>query len=162
MLDRLLVPTPRRIDAALAVLRVVVGVIFLAHGWQKIFQFGFAGVSGGFAQMGIPLPHIAGPFVALLEFVGGIALILGVLTPVVSALFTISMLVAILVVHLENGFFLPGGIEFALMMMAGSLALVLGGAGAYSVDRALVRRGRSGSTGAEPPVDRHRPLSRAA
>ena len=63
-------PSRRQIDTALAVLRVVLGVTFILHGGQKLFVFGFAGVSGAFAHMGIQAPGILGPFVAFVEFFG--------------------------------------------------------------------------------------------
>ncbi|HEX6374072.1 MAG TPA: DoxX family protein [Longimicrobium sp.] len=138
-MNRLLTPTPARVDLALLILRVVTGLIMLMHGWQKVFQYGFAGVTQGFAGMGIPMPGIMGPFIALLELIGGIALILGILTPVFAALLAADMVGAILFVHLSKGFFLPEGYEFALSLLGACLALVLAGAGRYSVDGSLAR-----------------------
>lgn len=133
-MNRLLTPTPTRVDLALLVLRVVTGLVFLMHGWQKVFEYGLVGVSQGFGRMGVPLPGIMGPFVALLELIGGSAIIVGALTPVFAALLACTMVVAILLVHLKAGFFLPQGYEFALTLLAAMLALALAGAGAYSVD----------------------------
>jgi putative oxidoreductase len=122
------------------ILRIVVGIVFLAHGWQKIFVYGFAGVQGAFGKMGIPAPTITAPFIALLEFAGGIALIVGLLTRWVAILFAIQMIVAILKVHLQGGFFMPAGYEFALTLFAASVALALAGPGAAALDQFIGKR----------------------
>lgn len=132
-------------DWGITILRVVVGIVFLVHGGQKVFVYGFAGVQGAFGHMGIPMPAIAGPFIALLELVGGIALVVGILTRWFAILFAIEMLVAILKIHLRGGFFMPSGIEFALTLLAASVALAMSGPGAASVDRAVASK-RSGAT----------------
>jgi putative oxidoreductase len=135
-------PTARRLDAALAILRLVVGAVFIAHGAQKLFVFGMDGVIGGFTQMGVPLPSVTGPLVALVEFFGGIALVVGLLTRLAALGLAINMLGAILLVRLGGGFFAPKGFEFELTLLAGALALALAGAGDFSIDRAIaVRRG---------------------
>ena len=133
-----------RIDAGLALLRVVLGGVFIAHGAQKLFVYGFGGVTGAFTQMGAPMPGITGPLVSLLEFFGGIALVIGLLTRLSSLGLAAVMVGAITLVHAAAGFFNPNGIEFPLTLMAGALALALAGPGAYSVDALLARR-RSGS-----------------
>lgn len=132
--------SPLRLDAALALLRAAVGAVFVAHGAQKLFVFGFAGVTGAFTQIGVPLPGIAGPAVALLEFGGGLALIFGLLTRLASIGLAINMLGAILLVHIANGFFNPTGIEFPLTLLAVALALVFTGAGRWSLDAMIAAR----------------------
>jgi putative oxidoreductase len=125
----------------IAVLREAAGIVFLAHGSQKLFVFGFPAVEAAFAHLGIPMPAILGPLVTLLEFVGGIALVAGLLTRWVAILFAIEMAVAALKVHLANGFFLPQGFEFAFTMFALSVAVALAGPGAAALDRLIFRSG---------------------
>ena len=124
----------------MTILRVVTGITFALHGYQKLFVFGVAGVQGAFTKMGAPMPMVTGPLVGGLEFFGGIALVIGLLTRLAALGLAIDMLGAIALVHFANGFFLPKGYEFVLMLFAAALTLAVGGAGAYSVDDAIARR----------------------
>jgi putative oxidoreductase len=144
-------PSRRQIDTALAVLRVVLGVTFILHGGQKLFVFGFAGVSGAFGQMGIPAPGILGPFVAFVEFFGGIAILLGLLTRLAALGIAATMVVAILTVHLKNGFFAPTGVELPLALLGSAIALIITGAGDFSLD-ALVGKRLAADTAVQPEV----------
>lgn len=126
----------------LTVLRVVAGIVFLAHGLQKLFMFGIGGFAGSLEQQGVPLAFLFALIVTLVEVVGGIALILGLFTRLVAILLAVDMLVATLLVHLPNGFFISnGGIEFTLTLLAVSVALALAGAGEASVDKVIAARG---------------------
>ena len=130
----------RQHDLAIAIMRVLTGLIFVAHGGQKLFVYGLDGVSGSFGQMGIPMAGLMGPLVAFLEFFGGIALMLGVLTRLVSLGLAFNMVGAIAFVHAKAGFFLPGGVEFVLLLLGATTALTLVGAGAFSADTLIARR----------------------
>ena len=137
--------SPRQLSFGLAALRLAVATIFIRHGAQKLFVYGFAGVTGAFTQMGIPFPGVTGPFIALLEFFGGIALLIGLLTRLLALGFVFDMLVAILLVQLKRGF---SGYELEFLLLVSSIALFLTGPGRFSVDALLA--GRS-----EPAVPGH-------
>ena len=124
----------------ITVLRVIVGIVFLAHGGQKLFVWGFSNVAGFFGQVGIPFPMLAAIVVTLVEFLGGLALLLGLFSRWAAIPLAINMLVAILVVHLRGGFFVPEGVEFTLTLLAANVALALLGSGEASVDRLLGKR----------------------
>jgi putative oxidoreductase len=130
-------------------LRLILGIVFLAHGAQKLFGwFGGGGVAGTGDFMaslglnpGVPMGLLSGTG----EMIGGVLLLLGVLVPVAAVLLTIDMLVAIIFRTSKLGFINGGGVELNLIILAGVAALVLLGPGAYSLERALQRR-RAGET----------------
>ena len=124
-----------RLAVGLTILRVIVGTVFVVHGYDKLFNSGILGVTGFFTQVGAPLPGVTAPLVSILEFGGGIALILGLLTPFVAVLLAADMLGALFLVHLPAGFVVAnGGYEFVLTLLGASLALALTGPGAYALD----------------------------
>jgi putative oxidoreductase len=135
---RLAAPTSgRQLDLGLGILRIVAGLIFAVHGGQKLVVFGFDGVAGAFAGMGVPFAGVVGPAVALLEFFGGLALIAGFLTRPAALLLAANMLGALLLVHLPAGFFLPNGYEFVLALLGAVATLAMTGAGRWSLDERL-------------------------
>ncbi|MGP9501513.1 DoxX family protein [Specibacter sp. AOP5-B1-6] len=130
--------------AARTVLRIVVGFLFAAHGWQKYNEFTLAGTQGAFTQMGVPAADVVAPIIATLELVGGIALILGLATRPFAALLTLNMLGAIILVHAPAGIFVEaGGFELVLLLGASSLAVALAGPGRLSLDHLLFGRSTS-------------------
>ncbi len=137
--------TAGRASIGLTILRVVLAIVFIAHGSQKVFVFGHAGTAGAFAQMGVPLPGLTSAVVMIVELLGGIALLLGAFTSVAAALIAVDMLGAILFVHGKNGFFLPNGAEFALTLLAANVAVALAGPGAFAVDNILAAKHRVGA-----------------
>lgn len=133
-------PSTTRLNAGLAALRTIVGVVFMAHGAQKLFVFGLEGVTAGFAGMGVPLAGVAAPAVALVELLGGLALVAGLFTRLAGVGLAVVMLGAMFLVHLAAGFFAPEGVEFTLTLFGAAVALALIGPGEYSLDALLGRR----------------------
>lgn len=132
--------TDKRLDTALLVIRLVLAAVFITHGYQKVFGMGISGVTGMFTKMGVPLPGVTAPLVAVVELLGGIALVLGAFTRVAAFLLACDMLGAIILVHARNGYSAPKGVETVLGNLGMAVALALVGAGAYSIDALLSRR----------------------
>jgi len=119
-------------------------MVFLVHGLQKLLVMGFGGVAGFLGSLGVPAPGLFAVIVTLVELLGGLALILGLFTRVAAILLAVDMLVAILTVHLPNGFFTNnGGYEFPLVLLAACVALAVAGAGEAALDRLLAARTRN-------------------
>ncbi len=118
------------------VLRVVVGVIFAMHGYQKLTMMGVPGVSGFLTMLGFPMPDVFAVLLIAAELGGGILLILGLWTHWTAKILAFVALVALATVHLSKGFFLPG-YEFILLILAASVSVMITGAGKYSLDHKM-------------------------
>jgi putative oxidoreductase len=136
---RTLPPSVR--DAALLVARLLLGVVLIAHGWQKVFTFGLGGTAQAFTGMGVPLAPVSAAYAGIVELVGGALILVGAATALVGVLVVLDMLGAALLVHVMNGVMVSDG-GWELVGVIGALALVLAavGAGRYSVDHALAGR----------------------
>jgi putative oxidoreductase len=133
-------------DVTLTMLRLVLGVVFFAHGAQKMLGwfggYGFHGTMGFFEHMGLPAPVAF--LVICTEFFGGLGLIVGLLTRIAALGIGFEMIVAVFMVHLPNGFFMNWagnqkgeGFEYHLLAIAIAATLLLRGAGKFSADQAL-------------------------
>ncbi|MDP2480593.1 MAG: DoxX family protein [Candidatus Palauibacterales bacterium] len=124
-------------ELGLAILRVVLGVVYVTHGLPKLMG-GHAATAGFLGQLGLPIPVLFAWIVTLLETFGGLALIAGYLVRPVALLFMVEMLVGIILVHAKVGWYVigpgTGGAEFNTVLIAALLALVLAGPGLASVD----------------------------
>ena len=129
-------------NLAPALLRVPVGIIFAAHGAQKLFGwfggYGLEGTGQFMASMGLNPGVLMAALAGSAEFFGGLALIMGLLTRPAAALLAFTMLVALISVHLPNGLFMANnGYEFALALLAASVSIAISGAGSLSFDRLI-------------------------
>ncbi len=134
-------------DAAITILRLVLGVVFFAHGAQKLLGwfggYGFTGTMGFFTGV-LHIPAVFAFLAIAAEFVGGLGLIFGLLTRVAAFGISCNMIVAVAMVHHQFGFFMNWtgaqkgeGYEYHLLLLAASVVLMIRGAGAGSVDRLL-------------------------
>lgn len=123
-------------------LRVGAGAIFAAHGAQKLFGwfggYGLEATAGWMASIGLEPSLLMAALAGSAEFFGGLLLIVGLLVRPAALVLAITMVVAIVAVHLQNGLFMANnGYEFGLALLAVSVAVVLRGAGSLSADRLL-------------------------
>jgi putative oxidoreductase len=118
----------------LTVLRIVTGLVFFMHGYQKLFDDGIDRTEAFFRTIEAPFPQFTAPLVTYLEFAGGLALMIGLLTQLVAILLVVDMVAALLLVNAENGFFVTNnGFELVLLLGGAALTLTLTGPGAVSV-----------------------------
>ena len=125
-------------------LRVVVGLLFVAHGAQKLFGwfggYGLEGTGQWMASIGLGPGYLMALLAGSAEFFGGLALVLGVLVRPAAVVLAFTMVVAIFSVHFQNGLFMDkNGYEYALALLVVSVSLAISGAGKASVDAQLER-----------------------
>jgi putative oxidoreductase len=129
---------PLNPDLGLLILRVMLGIIMIYHGWPKVTNLG--GTIEGMAGMGVPAPAVAAIFATVAELVGGLLMVFGAFTDIAGLMFAIDMLGAITFVHAKNGFSVAkGGMEWPLLLAAAALAIALAGPGRYAVGRPATR-----------------------
>jgi len=126
-------------------LRVPIGLILMAHGAQKLFAmfggYGLEGTGQWMETLGLTPGYLMALMAGSAEFFGGMMIVLGLLTRVSALLITITMLVAIFAVHINNGLFISSnGYEYALALLAVSVSLGFSGAGRYSLDALINKR----------------------
>jgi putative oxidoreductase len=137
-------------DTTVTILRLVLGITFFLHGAQKVFGwfggFGFSGTMNAFTNM-LHIPALFAFLAIMAEFLGGLGLLLGLLARVAAFGIATNMVVAILMIHHNFGFFINWygnqkgeGWEYHLLAIALALAIMIKGAGAYSIDRALAAK----------------------
>jgi putative oxidoreductase len=140
------IPAAISADAGLLILRIVVGLLFVGHGLQKLAGWfgghGIAGTAGFFGSLGLKPAKFWAVMAGLAETLGGAGLALGLLTPFAAAAVIAVMLSAIAFVHWSKGIWaMDGGYEYNLVLLASAAVIGLMGAGAYSVDASLTRYG---------------------
>lgn len=126
-------------------LRIPIGIIFMAHGAQKLFGwfggYGLEGTGQWIASIGLGPGMLMAFLAGSGEFFGGLAILLGILTRPAAAVLSVTMLVAIFAVHFEHGLFMSnGGYEFGLALLAASVSLMMSGAGKLSIDQIISQR----------------------
>lgn len=129
-------------EIGLLLIRLVLGLVFAAHGAQKLFGwfggYGIDGTAGWLGSMGLKAPRAQAAVSGLSEFGGGLLLATGLLTPLGAAAVAGVMIVAIAMVHIDKGFFNgEGGYEFNLTLAVVALALAFTGPGRYSLDNVI-------------------------
>lgn len=141
-------------DLALLAVRALLGVVLIAHGWQKLDQWGLEGTKAGFADMGVPNAGPAAAFAIIAELGGGALLLVGLLTPLAALLVVANMAGAFWFAHRGTTVFVgDGGWELVAAIGAGALALFAVGAGRLSIDGILLgtwRRRRAKKAALKP------------
>ncbi|WIM68431.1 DoxX family protein [Corynebacterium breve] len=127
-------------DLTLLIVRIVLGVVFVARGYTHWFVTGIGATAGEFARWGIPQPKLSAYLASGTELIAGALLVIGLLTTLVASALALLIALATYFVHLGNGFFVAdGGIEYPLVLFVSLLMIVVFGAGRASLDEVLNR-----------------------
>ncbi|MCD5977127.1 DoxX family protein [Pseudomonas quasicaspiana] len=131
-----------RAGYGLTVVRILVGIIFVAHGSQKLFGafggYGLEGTGQYMASLGLTPGYLMALLSGSAEFFGGLGLVVGLLARPAALVLAATLVVAIFSVHIHNGLFMANnGYEFALALLGGVVAVLIEGAGKLSIDRAI-------------------------
>lgn len=127
-------------DAALALLRIVFGVVFIAHGWDQLVATGIVETTGQFSAVHVPQPQLSAWIASLVQLVAGGMLVLGFLTTIAASALALLMAAAFYFVHLSHGLFInQGGFEYVLVLFTGMVLVIVFGPGRASVDGYLAR-----------------------
>lgn len=127
----------------LLALRLGIGAVLIAHGYAKFFKMGLGGVAGFMGHLGVPLPMVAALWAATAEFVGGIAMILGIFTLPFGLMAAVDLAGAIFFAKRHSPIMGPNSYELELCLLVGSLAVALAGPGALALGSLLRRKGSS-------------------
>ena len=121
-------------------LRLVLGAVFVAHGYNHWFEMGMAETGRQFAALGVPQPQLSAYLTGTVELIGGAFLAVGLLTTITASLLALLVLAAGYFVHLDNGFFIEaGGVEYTLVLAAALFIITVFGTGRVSLDGVLTR-----------------------
>lgn len=131
-----------RAGYGLTIVRILVGIIFIAHGSQKLFGafggYGLEGTGQYMASLGLNPGYLMALLSGSAEFFGGLGLVIGLLARPAAVVLALTLVVAIFSVHISHGLFMANnGYEFALALLGGVVAVLIEGAGKVSVDRAI-------------------------
>jgi putative oxidoreductase len=143
-------------DVVALLARLGVGIVFIAHGWQKI-QVGVTTTARNFGHMGVPVPTASAVYATFVELLGGAALILGLGLPVAGLLLFADMLGAFVFVNAKHGIFVTdqgaakGGFELVLVLGLASLLFAAGAGGRLTLDSRIFPRRTAPATSKEPP-----------
>jgi putative oxidoreductase len=131
-----------RAGYGITALRIIVGIIFMAHGSQKLFGlfggYGLEGTGQYMESLGLTPGYLMALMSGSAEFFGGLALVIGLLARPAAVVLIVMLVIAILSVHIHNGLFMANnGYEFALALLGGAIAVLFEGAGRLSLDRSI-------------------------